>query len=67
MYAYTPQALSLHILAIKPLLAPSPTPQGHAAPVLYAAWAEAGVIPIDELKNLRKVDSELEGHPTPVS
>ena len=41
--------------------------QGHAAPVLYAAWAEAGVIPMDELKNLRKIDSELEGHPTPVS
>lgn len=41
--------------------------KGHAAPVLYAAWAEAGVIPIDELKNLRKIDSELEGHPTPVT
>ncbi|XP_003383991.1 PREDICTED: transketolase-like protein 2 [Amphimedon queenslandica] len=39
--------------------------KGHAAPVLYAAWAEAGVIPVDELKNLRKIDSELEGHPTP--
>lgn len=34
--------------------------------MLYAAWAEAGVIPISELVNLRKVDSELEGHPTPV-
>lgn len=40
--------------------------KGHAAPVLYAAWAEAGVIPMEELKNLRKIDSELEGHPTPV-
>jgi transketolase len=39
--------------------------KGHAAPVLYAAWAEAGLIPIPELKNLRKIDSELEGHPTP--
>lgn len=39
--------------------------KGHAAPVLYAALAEAGVIPVDELKNLRKIDSELEGHPTP--
>lgn len=34
--------------------------------MLYAAWAEAGTIPIEELKNLRKIDSELEGHPTPV-
>ena len=41
--------------------------QGHAAPVLYAAWAEAGTIPIEDLKNLRKIDSPLEGHPTPVS
>lgn len=34
--------------------------------MLYAAWAEAGLIPVPELLNLRKVDSELEGHPTPV-
>lgn len=39
--------------------------KGHACPVLYAAFAEAGVIPVEELKNLRKIDSELEGHPTP--
>lgn len=39
--------------------------QGHAAPILYAAWAEAGLFPVDELKNLRKLDSDLEGHPTP--
>lgn len=40
-------------------------PQGHAAPILYAAWAEAGLFPVDDLKNLRKLDSDLEGHPTP--
>lgn len=40
--------------------------KGHAAPVLYAAWAEAGLIPKDQLTNLRKLDSDLEGHPTPV-
>ncbi len=40
--------------------------QGHAAPVLYAAWAEAGLIPVEELANLRKIDNDLEGHPTPV-
>lgn len=39
--------------------------QGHAAPILYAAWAEAGLFPVEDLKNLRKLDSDLEGHPTP--
>lgn len=39
--------------------------KGHAAPVLYAAWAEAGLFPTDDLLNLRKIDSDLEGHPTP--
>jgi len=39
--------------------------KGHAAPVLYAAWAEAGLFPVDELKKLRKIDHPLEGHPTP--
>ena len=37
--------------------------KGHAAPVLYAAWAEAGYIPEDELLKLRRIDSDLEGHP----
>ena len=39
--------------------------KGHAAPVLYAAWAEAGVIPVDRIPTLRRIDSDLEGHPTP--
>jgi len=39
--------------------------KGHAAPILYAAWAEAGLFPIEETLNLRKIDSDLEGHPTP--
>merc|ERR1712066_1130353 len=39
--------------------------KGHAAPILYAAWAEAGLFPTSELMNLRKIDSDLEGHPTP--
>jgi transketolase len=38
--------------------------KGHAAPVLWAAFAEAGLIDRDELLNLRKIDSVLEGHPT---
>jgi transketolase len=39
--------------------------KGHAAPVLYAAWAEAGAFPPSELLKLRRLDSDLEGHPTP--
>jgi transketolase len=38
--------------------------KGHAAPILWAAFAEAGLIARDELMNLRKIDSVLEGHPT---
>jgi len=40
--------------------------KGHCAPILYAAWAEAGAFPVSDLLNLRKIDSDLEGHPTPV-
>lgn len=39
--------------------------KGHAAPLLYAAWAEAGAFPVDRLKTLREFTSDLEGHPTP--
>ena len=39
--------------------------KGHAAPVLYAAWAEAGLFPREELLKLRTFESDLEGHPTP--
>ena len=39
--------------------------KGHAAPILWAVWAEAGFIGREELQNLRKIDSPLEGHPTP--
>ncbi|MFQ5663476.1 MAG: transketolase [Terriglobia bacterium] len=39
--------------------------KGHAAPVLYAAWAEAGLMPVEKLMTLRQFGSELEGHPTP--
>ncbi|XP_021357737.1 transketolase-like isoform X2 [Mizuhopecten yessoensis] len=39
--------------------------KGHAAPILYAAWAEAGLFPTEDLLNLRKIHSDLEGHPTP--
>lgn len=39
--------------------------KGHAAPILYAAWAEAGLFPTSKLLDLRKLSSDLEGHPTP--
>ncbi|XP_007951564.1 transketolase-like protein 2 [Orycteropus afer afer] len=39
--------------------------KGHAAPILYAAWAEAGDIRESDLLSLRKIDCDLEGHPTP--
>ena len=39
--------------------------KGHAAPVLYAAWAEAGAFDTSELLKLRTIGSDLEGHPTP--
>ncbi len=39
--------------------------KGHAAPLLYAAWAENGFIPVSHLDTLRQFTSDLEGHPTP--
>ena len=39
--------------------------KGHAAPLLYAAWAEAGYLRRADLATLRRLDSDLEGHPTP--
>jgi transketolase len=39
--------------------------KGHAAPILYAAWAEAGAFDRSELLKLRQLGSDLEGHPTP--
>src|SRR5580704_1018048 len=39
--------------------------KGHAAPLLYAAWAELGLFPRAHLNTLRELSSDLEGHPTP--
>ncbi len=36
---------------------------GHVCPVMYAAMAEVGYLPKDELMSLRKVGSRLQGHP----
>ncbi|WP_338824617.1 Apulose-4-phosphate transketolase subunit A [Moorella humiferrea] len=37
--------------------------KGHAAPVLYAALAEKGFFPVDDLLTLRRLGSPLQGHP----
>lgn len=37
--------------------------KGHAAPVLYAALAEKGFFPKEQLEGLRKLGSALQGHP----
>ena len=37
--------------------------KGHAAPLLYAVLARAGYFPVDWLKELRQVDSPVQGHP----
>ena len=39
--------------------------KGHAAPLLYAAWAAVGVVDRHDLEQLRQLGSDLEGHPTP--
>ncbi len=36
---------------------------GHVCPVLYAALAQAGYFPKEELMSLRRIDSRLQGHP----
>ena len=37
--------------------------KGHCAPALYAALANRGFFPVDELTTLRKIGSRLQGHP----
>lgn len=37
--------------------------KGHCAPALYGALAEIGVIPKEDIKTLRHIDSYLQGHP----
>ena len=37
--------------------------KGHGAPILYAALAEKGYFPKEELMKLRKIDSMLQGRP----
>jgi transketolase len=37
--------------------------KGHVAPVYYAALAESGYFPVEDLIRLRKLDCHLQGHP----
>jgi transketolase len=37
--------------------------KGHVAPILYAALAEAGYFPVEDLLSLRQIGSKLQGHP----
>jgi transketolase len=36
---------------------------GHTCPIRYAAMAEAGYFPVEELQTLRRLGSRLQGHP----
>jgi len=38
--------------------------KGHASPLIYSLYHAAGVIAHSELMDLRKISSDLEGHPT---
>lgn len=37
--------------------------KGHCAPALYGALAEVGIIPKEDIKTLRNIESYLQGHP----
>lgn len=39
--------------------------KGHACPILYAAWEEAGLLSKMDVLSLRDIKSDIEGHPTP--
>jgi transketolase len=39
--------------------------KGHSAPLLYAAWEEAGHVSESQIMGLRTLQSDFEGHPTP--
>ena len=39
--------------------------KGHAAPLLYAAWHELGLVTDEDMLSYRAFNSLLEGHPTP--
>ena len=38
--------------------------KGHAAPMLYRNLVELGILPADSMGTLRRIDSQLQGHPS---
>ena len=62
-------ALYFHVLEVDPKNPAWPDrdrfvlSKGHACPVWYAALAERGFFPVDELLTFRKINSRLQGHP----
>src|SRR5439155_189848 len=62
-------ALYFHVLRVDPKNPTWPDrdrfvlSKGHACPVWYAALAERGFFPVDELLTFRKLNSRLQGHP----
>lgn len=40
---------------------------GHISPVFYSVLARSGYFPVSELASFRKINSRLQGHPTPHS
>src|SRR3989449_5572998 len=62
-------ALYFHILRVDPKNPTWPDrdrfvlSKGHACPVWYAALAERGFFPVDELLTFRKLNGRLQGHP----
>lgn len=39
--------------------------KGHAAPILYSMWHLNGHLSREQIMSLRRIDSDIEGHPTP--
>ncbi len=62
-------ALYFHVLRVDPRSPSWPDrdrfvlSKGHACPVWYAALAERGFFPVEELLTFRKINSRLQGHP----
>src|SRR3989449_1279377 len=62
-------ALYFHVLRVDPKNPTWPDrdrfvlSKGHACPVWYAALAERGCFPVEELLTFRKLNSRLQGHP----
>lgn len=62
-------ALYFHVMRYDPANPKDPNrdrfvlSKGHASPVLYAALAEAGFFPKEEIITFRRINSRLQGHP----